>query len=151
MLVSIGVLFGVVLGALAYAFSVVKEDAPYTFMQDANQDGFQAYVAGWGAEVSRFYTVDKDVDEVVGEAHLELTAEQGWSVQQGIASNGEIWIFTVGAVNSRWRPASFTSVVIEPLQGSSSTSVTVHTNATKAEEIIGTKFKSIPDRYADMR
>lgn len=151
MLVSLGALFGVVLGAMAYAFSVVKEDAPHEFMRGARQDGYLVSESSLSGEVSRFYTVDKSIDECARKAQKELTPEHGWLVQHGRDDAGESWIFTRGPVDSSWSSTPYDVVTIERRAGSDSTSFTVTRIATKGERAIGKMYKSIPDHYADWR
>lgn len=151
LLVSLGALFGLVLAALAFVFSVVREDAPYGFMRGARQDGYWVSEASKSGEVSRFFTMDKAIDEVAQKAREELTSEHGWSVQHVRDDAGEAWMFSRGPFNSSWSSTPYDIVAITRSAGSDSTFFTVTRNATKGERAIAKVYESLPERHADWR
>ncbi len=150
LLVSLGVLFGLVLGAMAFVFSVVKEDAPYEFMRGARQDGFWAPIISGSATVSRFYTIDRATDEVVRDAQKELTSERGWKAERAKGVE-RAWSFEYGD-RKGFHMTPEAMVWIEPIVGTKGkTSVIVCRDPTKVEEIIGTTYEWFPERYEDWR
>jgi hypothetical protein len=150
LLVCVGTVLGLVLAALAFVFSVVKEEAPYEFMRGAKQDGFWAPILSGWPEVNRFYVIERPTDQVVRDALKELTRERGWKSQREKGVDGA-WSFEFGDRKAFHVPAE-ASVWIEPIAGSKgNTSVVVMRDSTKVEEIIGTTYEWFPERYADWR
>jgi hypothetical protein len=137
LLISLGAGFGVVLGAIAFAFSVVKEDAPYEFMRGARQDGFYAPIMNGSPEVNRSYLIERDFKTVVEEGRAELASGRGWK------ENAFIGVTFYDGEQACW----IMPVVGDPTR----TSVVVVRDATKVEEILGTVYESIPERHADWR
>lgn len=135
-----GSIFGLVLAVGVYGYSKVMESASFEFMREARQDGFWAPIISGNPEVDRFYFIESDFEGVVRAARLELSLDLGWKEEAW--PEGNIALFTDGLA----------SVWIEPMSVMGhATSVSIRRDATKPEEILGTTFEWIPDRYAEFR
>ena len=141
-------LWGLTLVVLAYASSIVFESERFKFICGTCQDGFWAPIIAGSPEVNRFYFVEGTLHDVLRRARLELTTANGWKDH---GAEDLHWYFSFGN-REGFHIAPIQSIIISPIPGRSvETSIWVSQDATKPEEILGTIWQWIPDRFADFR
>jgi hypothetical protein len=128
--------FLLLVGLLVF-LSTMKGSAPYVFMKDARQDGYWAPIISGDPVVSRFYVIDRPFAIVLNDATKELTEVKGWK-RLNIDGTGEVILSN-----------SYVDVLITPL--ANGTSVVIKRDADKSEELIGTFYESIPERFESWR